>query len=475
MRWFLIPIAVAVLGVAASAAAASAKPKVAVTPVGGDSDDKMGEAVRELLDGKLVVVAPKDVERAMSKLGLSGELEEGDAQRLGEKLDAAVVVQGKLGKAGSKKTVKLTVWVRGKKPSDINVQYKSVGSEKFRDAVRDALLKRIGSISELDKDAGEEKPKKKLADADEEKPKKKKLADADEEKPKKAEDADEEKPKKKKKKVATADDELKVRKRKRTEDGDGDGVREKPAAPLAAVRVDAGLAYGARYLSWAVASDSTSKPPKVFTPAASGRFEAEIYPLALSNRDSAGAGLGIFGEYGKTFGLSIDVPRTMGKSATIDQAHYAVGALYRIPAGKSAVSAGVAYARRHYIASRAGLDSPAQLDMPDVDYAGVAPVLAARTRVTPSASLFAEVNGMLVMSGGQIVKSDSYGPGNVFGVGSNGGLDLAFSKQVGLRVAAEFNQVHLSFKGTGTQASVRKVSAANDRDFGASATLAVWY
>jgi len=82
---------------------------------------------------------------------------------------------------------------------------------------------------------------------------------------------------------------------------------------------------------------------------------------------------------------------------------------------------------------------------------------------------------MLVMSGGQIVKSDSYGPGNVFGVGSNGGLDLAFSKQVGLRVAAEFNQVHLSFKGTGTQASVRKVSAANDRDFGASATLAVWY
>jgi hypothetical protein len=501
----------------------------------------MGTAVRELLDDKLVVVAPKDVERAMSKLGLSGELEEGDAQKLRQKLDAAVVVQGKLGKSGPKKTVRLTIWVKGKKPSDINVQYKSVASEKFRDAVRDALLKRIGSISDLDEeekpkkkladaddgeekpkkkkltDDGEEKPKKKLADEGEEKPKKKKLADDGEEKPKKKKladdgeekpkkklaDADEEKPKKKladaddgeekpkkkladaddgeekpkkKKKVATAeDDQPRVHKRKRKVEGDGEGVREKPAAPLPVARVDAGLSYAARYLKFDVAADSTNRPPKVFTPAGAGRFEGELYPVGLSNRNSPLAGLGVFGEYDKTFGLSIDVPNTMGKSVTIDQSHYAVGALYRVPVGKAAISAGVGYARRHYIADRSPLANPAQLDTPDVDYAAVAPRLGGRAQVGSSVALFAETSAMLVMSAGQISTTDSYGPGTVFGIGGNGGIDLAFSKQIGLRVAAEYNQVNLKFKGTGTLASTRKVSGAADRDFGMTATLAAWY
>jgi hypothetical protein len=499
VRWLLITITVALLG----GSSAAAKPKVVVTPVGGDSDDKMGEALREALDGKLAVLAPKDVERAMSKLRLSGELEEDDVERLRDKLDAAVLVQGKVGRAGSKKTVKLTVFVRGKKPSDFNVQFKSATSEKFREVVRDALLKRIGSVSDLDEekpkkkrltDGDEEKPKQ-AADGDEEKPKKKKkrLADGDEEKPKQVAEGDEEKPKqaadgdeekpKKKKKVAAADDEdrSRVRKRKRGTDGDsdgdgdGEGVREKPAAPLAAVRVDAGLAYGARYLTYAFAADSPKKPPKVLTPAGAGRFEAELYPVAFSNRSSALAGLGIYGEYGKTFGLAIDVPDTMGKSAPIDQSHYAVGALYRLALGRSAISAGVGYTRRHYIADRAALTDPAQLDMPDVDYAAVSPRLGGRAQVASRVTLFANVEAMLVMSAGAIATTPNYGAGNVFGIGGDAGLDIAFGKQIGLRIAGEFNQVSLSFKGTGNMASARKVSAATDRDFGMTATFAAWY
>jgi hypothetical protein len=544
VRWLLITIAIALLG----ASPASAKPKAAVT-VGGDADDKLGEALREALDGKLAVLAPKEVERAMSKLRLSGELEEGDVERLRDKLDAAVLVQGKVGRAGAKKTVKLTVFVRGRRPSDFNVQYKSAASEKFRETVRDALLKRIGSVSDLDEDdkpkkkrltdgdeekpkkkrltdGDEEKPAKKLADGDEEKPKKKRLTDGDEEKPakkkrladgdeekpkkkladgdeekpkKKLADSDEEKPKKKladgdeekpkkkladgdeekprKKKVATADDEdrPKVRKRKRDGEGDGEGVREKPAAPLAAVWVDAGLAYGARSLTYAVAADSPKKPPKVLTPAGAGRFEVELYPVALSSRESALAGLGVFGEYGKTFGLSIDVPNTMGKSTPIDQSHYAVGALYRLALGRLAVSAGLGYTRRHYIADRSSLTDPKQLDMPDVDYAAVSPRLGGRAQVAPRVALFTDVEAMLVTSAGAIATTPYYGAGNVFGIGGDGGIDIALGKQIGLRIAAELNQVSLSFKGTGDMASARKVSAATDRDFGATATFAAWY
>jgi hypothetical protein len=454
VRRLLIAIAVAFLGISSPA---FAKPKVAVTPMKGDARGKMGAAVRDMLGGKLAVVAGKDVERGMDKLGLSGMLEEREVERLRERLDAAVVVQGRLGRSGKKKTLKLVVSVRGKTSDDFTVQYKSIESEKFRDIVRRELLKRIGPIGDL-----EDKPKKRVADADD---------DGDQKKKKK----------KKKKKVAEADDDddrPRARKRKRGGDddgeGDGEGVREQVARPLPAARVDAGAAFGARYLTYKVASDSTMRPPKVFTPAPSGRIEGELYPLALMNRNSPLAGLGLFGEYDKTVGLSIDVPNTMGKSTPINQAHYAIGARYRLALGSAAISAGVAYARRHYIADRSTLEQPTQLDAPDVNYAAIAPGLGVRAQVTPTIALCTELEALLVLSAGGIATGDYYGPGTVFGLGGNLGVDVALGKRVGLRLAGEYNQMNLKFKGGG-MAGARKVSGATDREFGAVATLAAWF
>ncbi len=461
MRRLLIAFAVLFLGVSP----ALGKPKVAVTPMSGDSDDRMAEAVREMLDGKLAVVTRKDVERAMSKLDLSGELEADDVQKLRQRLDAAVVVQGKLGRSGKKKTVKLSVWVKGKRKGDFNVQYKSTSSEKFRDAVRDALLKRIGSIDDLEED-GDEPPRKRVASGDDD--------DDDGERPKKK--------KSKKKKVASADDDdegrPKARKRKRArggeDDGDGEGVSERAARPLPAARVDAGFSYAARYLTYKVGADSPMRPPKVLTPAAHGRFEAEIYPLALSNRESPLAGLGLFGEYDKAFGVSIEVPNTMGKSTPINQAHYAIGARYRLALGKSAISGGLAYTRRHYIADRSSLDQPTQLDAPDVEYSAISPVLGARTQIVPRFALFGEASAMLVLGAGAITTGTYYGAGDVLGVGGNLGVDVSLGKQIGLRFAGELNQINLSFKGKGMSAA-RKVSGATDRDFGATLTLAAMF
>jgi hypothetical protein len=494
VRRLLIAVAVAFLW----ASPALAKPKVVVTPVGGDSDDKMGAVVREALDDKLSVLGPEEVERAMSKLSLSGELEESDVQRLRTKLDAAVVVQGKISRVGQKRSVKLVVWVRGKKPSDFNVQYKTAASDKFREVVREALLKRIGPVSDLEEeekptkkklsdgdeekpkkkkltDGDEEKPKKKLADGDEEKPKKKKLADGDEEKPKKKKlaDGDEEKPKKK---VAEgdADAQPKVRKRKRDGDGDGEGVQEKPATPLPVARVDAGIAYAARYLVFTTGPGAVKPPPKVLTPAAAFRFQAEVYPMALANPSSSLARLGIFGEYDKTLGLTIDLPDVQDP-VKIDQARYEVGALYRIAFGKASIVFGLAYERRHYIADRSNLVQKTQLDTPDVDYAALSPRFGVRTQATPKIALFAEAGAMMVLSAGGITATENYGAGNVFGVGGGAGLDIAFTKQIGLRVMGELNQISLSFKGTGMMAAQRKVSAATDRDFGMSGTLAAWF
>lgn len=466
MHRLLIAFAVAFLGISSPV---SAKPKVAVTPMKGDAGGKMGAAVRDMLGGKLAVVAGKDVERGMDKLGLSGMLEEREVERLRERLDAAVVVQGRLGRSGKKKTLKLVVSVRGKSSDDFTVQYKSIESEKFRDIVRRELLKRIGPIGDL-----EDKPKKRVAEADDDdrpkKKKKKKAAEADD---------DDQPKKKKKKKVAEADDDDRPRARKRKRggddgEGDGEGVREQVAGPLPAARVDAGAAFGARYLTYKVASDSTMRPPKVFTPAPSGRIEGEIYPLALMNRKSPLAGLGLFGEYDKTIGLSIDVPNTMGKSTPINQAHYAIGARYRLAFGSAALSAGVAYARRHYIADRSTLEQPTQLDAPDVNYAAIAPGLGVRAQVKPTLALFTELEALLVLSAGGIATGDYYGSGTVFGLGGNLGVDVALGKRVGLRLAGEYNQMNLTFKGGG-MAGARKVSGATDREFGAVATLAAWF
>ena len=496
MRRLLITIAVACL---ATSSPVLARPKVAVTPLRGDSDDKIGEILRDALAGKLAVVPPKDVARAMDKLGLSGELDEQDVQRLRTKTSAAVVVQGKLGRAGTRKTLKVSVWVRGKQPSDFTVQYKSTGSEKFREGVRDAIVKRIGSLDDLDDDDrpkkrvasdDDDKPKKKKASADDDdRPKKKKKADdddrpkkriasADDDRPKKkkASADDDDRPKKKKKRVASDDDDddRPRKRRKRGGDGDGEGVSARSTPVLVAARVDAGLSVGIRRLTYTVAATSTTRPPKVSTGAGAGRIEAELYPFAFSNRRSKLAGLGIVGDYDKTFGLSIDVPNTM-TATPIDQAHYSIGARYQIAVGSAAIGLGLRYARRHYIADRSGLAMPTLLDAPDVDYAAIAPGVTARLRAAPKVTLFAALDAMLILSTGAIQSADNYGAADVFGIDGDAGVDIALGKQLGLRFAAEYSQINLSFKGNGAMATARGVSAATDRAFGMAATLAAMF
>src|SRR5262249_31930002 len=155
-------------------------------------------------------------------------------------------------------------------------------------------------------------------------------------------------------------------------------------------------------LTWNVASDSTMKPPRVLTPAAHARVEAELYPFAFSGRKSGSSGLGFFLEFDKTVGLSIDIPNSMGLSTPINQAHYSVGVRYRLEKGPTALAFGAGFARRHYIADRSSLPQPNALDTPDVDYVGVSPGLGVTRQVASKVSLFAEAEGLIVLKAGKI-------------------------------------------------------------------------
>src|SRR5215813_12876475 len=104
MRSFAVAMAVLVIGTVTG----HAKPKVAVAPIKGDTDDRVGKAVIESLPDGVGSIPPKDVGKLMDKLGLD-DLDAAEAERPKIKLGATIVVQGKISKTNGKKTLKLAV------------------------------------------------------------------------------------------------------------------------------------------------------------------------------------------------------------------------------------------------------------------------------------------------------------------------------------------------------------------------------
>jgi hypothetical protein len=446
---------------------AIAKPKIAVTRVDGDNGREIEKILIEVLSDDATVVKPKEVERAMDKLGLSGELDAGDAQRLQKRLDVSVVVQGKLKKTGKTTSLRLSLAVRDRKPKGFTLEFKSAKSEKLRTTLRDELVRRIGASDDDDED--DEKRKRKLSDND----------DDDGEKRKKNRADDDDDGEKRKKKVAADDDDddgdTKIRKKKRKRDADepeedlATAKRRAQRAGRVMVRLDAGATFGVRRLTYT----ADNPPPRVGTASGSGRIEGELYPFA-GNPKSPAAGLGFAGEYDKTFGLSIEIPN--GASVPIDKQHYSLGARYRFGVGSaSTVALGVDLAKRRYVADRSQLVQPNELDAPDVDYTAMAPGLAFRSPVAPTAAIFGGLRGLFIFDTGPIQEQDSFGAATVFGAELDAGVDIALGGSLGLRIAGELSQINFKFKGNGAQSEARGVTAATDRNIALAATLAMKY
>lgn len=446
-----------------AAAIATAKPKVAIGPIKGDLGGKLADALAELYDGKAKVISPSATEAAMDKLKLSGELDDKGAKKVLAKLSCDAVVSGHVEKKGKKKTVKIVVHAKGADPVAKVFPFKSV--EVLKDDNKDDLLALIDNVTGSGDDE-DDKPKKAFG-GDDDKPKK-----HDDDKPRKVADddapkkhgADDDKPKKAKDKaVARDDDDGKVRKRKRHDDDDDAKKPSPPVGPM--LRVDAGALYGVRRLTYT--SSSTNPPPTTGTATPSGRIAVEAYPVA-------NAALGLFGGYDKSVGLKIQIPGSQ-QTVSIDQAHYWIGAGYRLAVGASSVIGfGIAYDRRHYIADRSALVNADQLDTPDTDYAAAAPGMTLAVGVTPKVKFVAGAEALAILSAGSITSSKQYGHATAYGAAATAGIDALISDSVLFHVAAEFDQVSFSFdKMNG--ANQRGVSAAVDRSFGLAATLGVVY
>jgi tetratricopeptide (TPR) repeat protein len=250
--------------------------------------------------------------------------------------------------------------------------------------------------------------------------------------------------------------------------------------PQMRMQIGLGSSVAQRSLTYQLRSGFAPGPPEVTTSAGSARFEAELYPFALANPDSALAGVGLVIGYDKTLGLSLRATDQLD-SAPVDQLAFQIGARYRFSAGTaSTISIGLDYAHRQYLVDQS---NPAvQLDVPDVDYRMIAPTLAARVPVSAAVALFATIDGMLVFDAGPIEDLNNYGKATVYGIAAIGGAEIALGKRISVRVALEYSRIDLAFSGNGVKAINRDgdpmtvdVTGATDSAIGIAATIGVVY
>jgi hypothetical protein len=422
-------VRLAVLVLIAWPALALAKPKVAVAPIDGDDDGKVAAAVAEAAKSDAKIVGPDKVSGAMESLGVTTTTTRG-LKKLRIKLEADVIIHGTLERDGSKKHLVLTLSGRAHGPS-LELDYKTQKTLKKELAAK--LPKRIdeamGGDEEPDPD---DDPKPVHKDRDDPPAKK------DRDDPPARKDQDDSPPRRK---VAETEH---VRKRAHDEsEEDDDHPKRKRrhrrnALSAAAIAFDAGGAFARRTLTY---DGGAMRPPNVGTADPGVRIAGEVYPFSMDGLDSPAAGLGLYGEYGRTFGLSIDVPGT-SVSAPITDAHYSVGARYRFVFGQTTLAVGAAYWRRYYTADRSGLTLATQLDMPDVSYTAVAPGVLARIALSPTIGGFASLDLPLVLDAGPIVSSTNYGSASVLGFDFAAGVQFAVAPHYA--VAGEsFNDVEM--------------------------------
>ncbi|HUJ58055.1 MAG TPA: hypothetical protein VLX92_06170 [Kofleriaceae bacterium] len=474
MRWLLVAVLVAVPVIA------SAKPKVAIAAF-DDDDGKVGQAVVDITGKHAKVVSGfKETKRAMASLGVS-ELTPKTIKKLRIKLGVDLVLHGSVQHDdGTKRHLSLVISGKGKTKATLELEFKNLKAlyVELKAKLPDKLDEASGEGND---DDVEDDDAPKVAKHDDPPPKK----HDDDAPPPKHDDPppkrhdDEDRPKKHDddapRHVAHRDDDARVT---RSSDDDGESHHhhkhrhaERNPSTQAAVWADVGPEVARRTLTYD--GGGVNMPPQVGTAGFAGAIEGEIYPLSFDSLDSAGAGLGLFGNYSKTMGLSIAVPGTTS-SAAIDDGYYSVGARYRLRIGQSSLAVGVAYWRRKYIANRSGASSG--LDMPDVDYSAVAPGAIVRFPITPSIAGFAAVDVPLMLSTGPISTAADYGRGQVIAFDVDAGVQITVAPHYALQLAALFDQVGFKFSGgMNTVAAARGVTGATDRSIGVTAAIGLHY
>jgi tetratricopeptide (TPR) repeat protein len=258
----------------------------------------------------------------------------------------------------------------------------------------------------------------------------------------------------------------------------GEPVRAPRVRPLA--RLDLGLSFAGRQLSYDTRPGFLQAPPQGSYPAAGLRIDGDIYPFALNDPTSAFAGLGVAVSYDKSFVAHTPVSGQTDPVA-VDQSHGRIGARFRLDLGAaSSVTLGVDYARRRSTFDRSSLATV--LDIPDVDYVSIDPTIDVDVPLSATVRAFAGGDVMFMSDAGPVSDAMNFGQSMVYGLEATAGVELALSHQVRVRVMLEYSLIALSFElnnqmtaGRDGNLSTKDITGASDRSFGAVATIGMAY
>lgn len=504
LAWVLVP------------ALAFARPKVAIAPLDGDTHGDVADIVAAEAADHAKVVTPDRVGQVMDSLGLSTRNKR-SVRTLRARLEVDAVIFGQVERANGKRRLELTI-AAGKSTSTFELEFTSASSRTFRRQLREELARRIaaaeggggddpdggddqaaqrdddrsarhGRDHDRDRDEGDDRSARGDDDRgthrdddrhDDRNSHRDDDRNARRDDDRSSRDDDTTDPGDRHDRhgrVAADDDPDASVRRRRGDDGDRDEDRhhrrhhhvEVPRHPVtqAALWLDAGPAGAHRSLTYATAGGG-APPPPVGTGAFGAEVEAELYPGAFSTLHGAGAGFGLAASFGQSFGLAIRVPGST-VSAPIDEGHYAVGVRYRFTFGQSSLALGADYWAQRDVANRGGLMN-ATLDMPDVNYTAVAPAVAARFPVSPKTGVLLAAELPLMLSSGPITDGKNFGLASVFAFAGEAALDVALAPHYGLRFAASYDQIGLSFRQP-----ARGVTAASDSTLVGTASFAILY
>lgn len=478
-------LALIVAVVVALAGAAVAKPKIALTPIDGDENDEMADALESAIDGaELDVTGTRSTSRTLDKLNYDTDLSEKQAKKVSDALDVDAILIGTLDRKGVNKVLRFRMFIRGKKTRGFSVTFNNPRSDRFKVMLREKLVDKIEN------------------DDDEKKGKKAKSREQDEDEDEDTADEDEDRKGKKAKKGKKG----KKRKNRDDEDEDEDGegggddedldeeelaairAREAHSANRVAVRVDMGISFQNRNLSFTSRKNNFPQAPNPYTNGVvpGARLEAEIYPLAFSNPRSIAGGLGLAASFDRTLSLTLATSEEPGVPIKTTQQQWSVGARMRIPFGQKVTSPSmtllVDYGARSFQSDRSGLEDPASLDLPDTAYKFAAGGLHFRFPLAKAVAFTLGGRALGVLDAGDIQRPDQYGQARVFGVQAGGGLDIVFAKKFAVRLIGEFSQFGFAFVGNGAMTNSRDmdpetkdIGGAADRSIGGAATFGVLY
>src|SRR5262249_10716708 len=120
--------------------------------------------------------------------------------------------------------------------------------------------------------------------------------------------------------------------------------------------------------------------------------------------------------------------------------------------------------------------------LPDVTYSGIDPTVEFRIPIVKQVAIFLGGGTVLLFGAGAIQTPQEYGQAKITAGQGMGGVDIALTSRLALRLVVEYAQYGYAFTGNGQQSNARDmdpatkdVGGALDRYIGGAATLAVAY